>query len=120
MIPQPASALPKPWLLAALLLLFGATLAAPASGSFDRAPRHATSSSAEAERAHRDVLRTASRAVRAVQPKGSGGGKDLLPARSVETFSDTPSMRLRRAEPLSLAGTFARAFDARAPPYLTA
>jgi hypothetical protein len=119
MTSRPANALPKPWLFA-LLLLFGAALAAPAAGSVDRASRHATSSNtaAEAERAHRDVLRTAVHAVRAVQPKGSGG--DLLPARSVQTFLDTSSMGLRSAESSSFVGQFARAFDARAPPFLTA
>ena len=124
MTPQPASPFDRGFarrLLTALLLLFGATIAAPTSGALG-APHHATPSAntAEAERAHHGVLRATFLAVRAVQPKGSGGGKDLLPALAVQTFERPCSNGLRSAAPPSLGGQGARAFQARAPPFVTA
>jgi hypothetical protein len=103
------------WVIATLLLLFGAAAVAtfPVASSLEL-KEHASSTNqlqrqAEAPREVRGIVRT-------LVPKSAGGGKYLLPAQAAAiaevAFSFTvPSVAARKSE-----RSRPRSFDARAPP----
>ena len=114
------------WLLATFLLLFGAALVAsvPASPGVPSSLRG--HSSQDAQRAastanpERGVVRAQSRVVRAVQPKGAGGGVDLLAVCMVDIACIGAPREIFAADVSIDARVAPRAFHARAPPLLTA
>jgi len=114
------------WLLATFLVLLGVTLVAlvPASSSAVSRLRAHTSQDAQgtaaAENSERGFVRAPSRVVRAVQPKGAGGGHDLLAVRAADIACTGASHEVPAGGASISARIVRRALGARAPPALAA